>query len=938
VARRGTFGRLPRAAPDLTNTLVALIREANAQEDQNMVDAWKNGGKVEGKGVDDDRLLEHMKKRRDTLDPSDPMWDEWNNNYIQYDFSINESKMALKNDQGKVSDEQMAAFYRKWAGRSDVQQDSEFYRSLLSRAAKWHEAAKGRSAGRAASGKAEAHTKWRDGYYKANVQGAETATGYLLLIAQTYGAAPPNASSLDDINPNSAAYGRFRDVIDDGKAEDPIVQGLINEMNSEIKKVHPNWSYSESNLTDLLDRGDKGLDRLIKESTTKTETNDWTGRKEKLRYEKTRVKQTRANERVQIAADTYALDLDNCQGDPYCARNMTSKFRDALNKEAVNIVAGLGGVNPLTGSLQDTRTASALVNTIVQLDGALGSKSLSPTAAAAAVLGGGAKVQGYTIFDAAAGSDSATNWLADTQNGIKQDMDRLDRGGWIMTEPNEQQGVPILDGLGRPTYRYTIYDPNTPKPDGAVAVPGVAVMTDNTRTQTGPAAGPTGVSAVTRAPVVYIMPSPPNVTFVDPGGRSIDPKVAGEVRMFDGTTAVPPPWTELRGVKGPDGVARTLYRTGDGTPGREYLFHEHPPVPQETKPNAAGQYVIPVVPTLDKDGKQFLKADISEYVRGVGLASVKLPSGNYVMGTYTSAGAARTSAAISDLYTSHDVKASEKADTYLRQFERGLTTLSLTDPERIAGMRDLPQLAQTATLYKTGGANRALAEYETANALDPTTRGYADQLTRAGFTAQSVGQDEVDRRILLLRGIDAADARIASRPAPLAGGGGYGGFWGMSSGGRGLGLDPRNAAEQALLAQQKRDVLNPLISVSSIKVPGMPALTGQPPTSGVGGYYMNAGGFLTPQPFTAPGPLGTTGKPPTAAGPPKAGTDTGLSVPVGSLPSPTTAALPKGVLPERTPPPTPPPPTPNPTANPLPGVPKGYTGPRTALGSNRVIY
>ena len=121
MARRGVFGRLPRAAPDLTNTLVALIREANAQEDQNMVDAWKNGGKVEGKGVDDDRLLDHMKKRRDALSPDDPLWDEWNNNYIQYDFSIHESKMALKNDQGKVSDAEMASFYRKWAGREDVQ-------------------------------------------------------------------------------------------------------------------------------------------------------------------------------------------------------------------------------------------------------------------------------------------------------------------------------------------------------------------------------------------------------------------------------------------------------------------------------------------------------------------------------------------------------------------------------------------------------------------------------------------------------------------------------------------------------------------------------------------------------------------------------------------------------------------------------------------------
>ena len=85
----------------------------------------------------------------------------------------------------------MAAFYRKWAGREDVQQDSEFYRHLLSQSAKWDEAAKTRSAGRGASNAAAAHEKWRNGYYKEHVQGAETATGYLLLIAKTVGAARP---------------------------------------------------------------------------------------------------------------------------------------------------------------------------------------------------------------------------------------------------------------------------------------------------------------------------------------------------------------------------------------------------------------------------------------------------------------------------------------------------------------------------------------------------------------------------------------------------------------------------------------------------------------------------------------------------------------------------------------------------------------------------
>ena len=100
----------------------------------------------------------------------------------------------------------MADVLHKWANRSDVQQDSEFYRSLLDRAAKWqlrrHREGVG---GRRARATAAAHANWVDGFYKNNVQGAETATGYLLFIAKEYGAAPQNGTSLDDINQNSRA-------------------------------------------------------------------------------------------------------------------------------------------------------------------------------------------------------------------------------------------------------------------------------------------------------------------------------------------------------------------------------------------------------------------------------------------------------------------------------------------------------------------------------------------------------------------------------------------------------------------------------------------------------------------------------------------------------------------------------------------------------------
>src|SRR6476619_6431118 len=208
MARRGVFGRLPRAAPDLTNTIVALVREANAMEDNNFVDAWKNGGKVEGKGVDDERLLEHMKMRRDQLSPEDPAWDQWNNRVAQYDFSINESKMSLKYDQKKISEQTMSNFYAKWAGRSDIQQDSEFYRHLLSQQAKWHAAAAQGSASRGRSNAYAAHNNWVEGVLKDKVQPAADASSYILEIAKIYQAVPDNPSAtLTDVYENTKGWG-----------------------------------------------------------------------------------------------------------------------------------------------------------------------------------------------------------------------------------------------------------------------------------------------------------------------------------------------------------------------------------------------------------------------------------------------------------------------------------------------------------------------------------------------------------------------------------------------------------------------------------------------------------------------------------------------------------------------------------------------------------
>jgi hypothetical protein len=897
MARRGVFGRLPRAAPDLTNSIVALVREAQAQTDQNYVDAWKNGGKVEGKGVDDSRLLSHLKMRRDQLSPDDPAYDDWNNNYIQYDFAINESKMKLANDEGKVSDAAMAAFYRKWAGREDVQQDSEFYRSLLSNAAQWQNAAKQRSAGGSAAAKAKAHDNWVQGFYKANVQGGETANGYLLAIAKTYGAAPPNADSLDDIDPNSVAYHKFMDVVQDGVAEDRNVQGLINEMVTEIKKTNPNFTWSQSNLADLGNRADRGLKRLVAESRTDGERNDWSRRRESNRYEKSRIKQSAANERVQIAADTYATDLDNCHGDPYCGRNATQKFRDKLQKEVPNIVAGAAGVGRgLNVNTQDVRTSSALINTISQLDRTLAGEDNPTPAAVTASKGGGGEGAArpeYTIIDAAGGRSESNGWLANVGNLINQDAKRLDEGGWIETQPVESNGSPILDGDGRPVFQYVIRDKNTPPPAGAVAVPGVALLTDPTRVTKGKEEDTFQPTPHFVTPTTYVQPTPPDVAYQTPNGQSVAPARdgPGQVRSMVGAQDVASPWTELRGVKGPDGTARTIYRTGDATTG--YLYHDLPPVLHGTKTDAAGRPVVTVTPAQDDKGNPYLRADMTSYLAGVQAARDKTPSGKFAQGTFVTSGATSTSAAIRDVFSGTDdakTKAA-KADDYLRTFQQGIARLPMTDPNKIAGIADLNQLNQTVTLYKTGKAGKALGDaYANANARTPGEQAAIDALARAGITANKYGQGEVDRRVSLMGQIDAADQRVSASSAARASERNFrdpGPVLPFNVG------DPRSQ-----IAKAKQDVLNPTISVSAIKIPGMDPMQqpGQLPGAWSPAQLFGAGSMLGPQAYPAP----TTIAPRPLAGPPKPEPRTEREKPpVGpaTLPGPTTAPVtPKPVV------------------------------------------
>ena len=124
------------------------MREQRAAEDRAIFDAYRNGGQFQGKPVDDARILGYIRSRRDSFSKDDPLYDQWNNTFIQTNFSIGEQKIGLAFKEGRASAGAVAAFYRDQL--KSLTPDSDFYRDVAGRAAEWSKAAAG--AARAAAG------------------------------------------------------------------------------------------------------------------------------------------------------------------------------------------------------------------------------------------------------------------------------------------------------------------------------------------------------------------------------------------------------------------------------------------------------------------------------------------------------------------------------------------------------------------------------------------------------------------------------------------------------------------------------------------------------------------------------------------------------------------------------------------------------------------
>jgi hypothetical protein len=167
MARVGRFGRLPRSVPSLTSTLVAIAREQQNQTDQNMLDAWKNGGAVDGKKVTDAAIIAYWQKRLSGISADDPLYDTYKNNVSQTEYTIAQQKQELRYTQGKITDAQFAKFYLDWSKKAPT--DSQFYRTLQEDAARLLQAAKDRAASGQSNSKVSAYNAFTDALQKKDI-------------------------------------------------------------------------------------------------------------------------------------------------------------------------------------------------------------------------------------------------------------------------------------------------------------------------------------------------------------------------------------------------------------------------------------------------------------------------------------------------------------------------------------------------------------------------------------------------------------------------------------------------------------------------------------------------------------------------------------------------------------------------------------------------
>jgi hypothetical protein len=267
MATSARFGRLPRSAPSLTSTIVALAQEYQRIRDTNIETAWKNGGLFEGKKVTDDMIIKHWTDRRNSVGQGDPMWDYYNNLLNGYEFQIDESTQYLKYKQGKIGEAQMAAVYVKWAKKMPV--DSENYRQLMLKAAQFRAAAASRGSGGSARASRDAYYAAQQNTYDEYEAGWQILTDSVMNLAVQYGLIDPEDQRGSDggwfawNKENAGAGGVGAEADAENMASmiyqlnnDPAWKTVRDQLTAQIKRVDPGFSgnFSEADLARLQSR------------------------------------------------------------------------------------------------------------------------------------------------------------------------------------------------------------------------------------------------------------------------------------------------------------------------------------------------------------------------------------------------------------------------------------------------------------------------------------------------------------------------------------------------------------------------------------------------------------------------------------------------------------------------------------------------------------
>ena len=829
MARTGRFGRLPRTAPDLSSAIASLLREMQNQEDQNFLDAWTNGGMVDGKPVDDARLLAHFRQRRDALDKDDPMWDEWDNRIQQYEFSIADSKMKLKWDQEKVSEEEMAAFYQKWAGTAPY--NSAFSREMRSAAAKWRTSADAKKKEKTAAEKQKEHDRWVKSYYNGHVRVGETIQMRLVEIAKVYGAMPMSGDGLEDLNPDAEGYGRFMDIYVDGRTNDPYVQDIIDDVEREARRIDPGFRFDKRHIDNALRRADGGLQTLSERSLYKTEREGWQDRRGGVRASQNQLEDAPIIKRVFDAQQLFDENVQACNGDPGCELQAAVHLRDRLAKQ---------GRKLMQGGVEDTNIeiTAALAATQRQLDAVIAGEPIDPMSVAA---------RDTTIFDLSAPAEQRGGFVSALAVSAAN-YRATHEGGWVSTIPNTDQfGDPVLDDAGDPTFHYDVHPPGELVPLDFIPVQAEHSLTG----------APPGLKLFAKPVPVTVQPIAPDGTPLSPGDVVYTrTALHGTVVEQPQSDYARPIYFEIAGLMGPDGKARTTYRTGTNAsadPADVFLYHNTAPTiidpatgqPAQPRadPNApsgtpgARVFSARAVPAMTNDGTPYYTVSLDPFEKAIAPKREPLTNGGYGLGTSLTAAGAANQVVLDDLWAIGKGRdAVEQAEAMTASMLRDAAD-PFTDAIASAGLTaDAKKIVRTTEAQQRGLHGMALeGAWATESDVTPGMQPFAEQLIAEGQGPEDIGYDEFARKTALLKGLDDAHA---NDPKPMSAYGPEAEEWAARY--AQWDVDPGVVAQRKY-ERKRAAILDPARPSLAIKVPGMPRQRGQPLFSGLGDWVGRMG-------------------------------------------------------------------------------------------------